>query len=115
MMREDRLNILFVCGKNQWRSPTGEAVFRGDERMAVRSAGLSQVAKRKMSAHDLAWADIVFVMDADQKSKIVSLYRQVCDLPEIVNLEIPDIYPYMNPELVELLTGGVEAELSQWL
>jgi predicted protein tyrosine phosphatase len=69
--------------------------------MIVRSAGLSQVAKRKLSAKDLEWADLVFVMDAEQKRKIIRLYQREQDLPELVNLEIPDIYPFMDAELVD--------------
>jgi len=113
-MSELRINVLFVCGKNQWRSPTGEVIYRDDPRMAVRSAGLSQVAKRKVSAKDLAWADLVFVMEAEQKRKITGLYQRELNLPPIVNLEIPDNYPFMNTELIELLRGGVESELSDW-
>jgi predicted protein tyrosine phosphatase len=69
--------------------------------MIVRSAGLSQVAKRKLSAKDLEWADLVFVMDAEQKRKIIRLYQREQDLPELVNLEIQDIYPFMDAELVD--------------
>ena len=67
----------------------------------MRSAGLSQVAKRKLSAKDLEWADLVFVMDAEQKRKIIRLYQREQDLPELVNLEIQDIYPFMDAELVD--------------
>jgi len=31
------INVLFVCSKNQWRSPTAEAIYRRDERVSVRS------------------------------------------------------------------------------
>jgi predicted protein tyrosine phosphatase len=86
-----------------WRSPTGEVIYRDDPRMVVRSAGLSQVAKRKVSAKDLARADLVFVMEAEQKRKITVLYQRELDLPHLVNLEIPDNYPFMNAELIELL------------
>ena len=113
-MSEQRINVLFVCGKNQWRSPTGEVIYRDDPRMVVRSAGLSKVAKRKMSAKDLAWADLVFVMDTEQKRKIAGLYQRELEIPYMVNLEIPDIYPFMNAELIELLRGGVETELAEW-
>ena len=113
-MREVKMKVLFVCGKNQWRSPTGEAIYRDDQRMAVRSAGLSQVAKRKLSVRDLEWADLVFVMDAEQKRKIMELYQRLVDLPEIVNLDIPDIYPFMDAELIDLLRGGVETGLADW-
>jgi len=40
-------------------------------------------------------------MDAEQKRKIIRLYQREQDLPELVNLEIPDIYPFMDAELVD--------------
>lgn len=32
----DRLKVLFVCSRNQWRSPTAEAMYRDDSRLSVR-------------------------------------------------------------------------------
>ncbi|MFC5051383.1 protein tyrosine phosphatase [Rubritalea spongiae] len=107
------LHILFVCGKNQWRSPTGEAIYKNDQRFRVRSAGLSKVAKRRLSLSDLEWADLVFVMEREQKRRIIQGYSGK-ELPEIVSLDIPDRYPYMDEELIELLRLGTEAELDLW-
>lgn len=109
----ESLNVLFVCGKNQWRSPTGEAIYKNDQRFCVRSAGLSKVARRRLTMSDLEWADLVLVMEREQKLRIVQHYSCTA-MPEIVSLDIPDIYPFMNEELVELLKLGVEAEIDQW-
>ncbi|MGJ8671861.1 low molecular weight protein tyrosine phosphatase family protein [Rubritalea sp.] len=110
----ETFNILFICGKNQWRSPTAEKIYQNDQRFSVRSAGLSKVAKRHLSAKDLEWADLVFVMEREQKRRIAQEYTAKAELPEISCLDIPDIYPYMNEELIELLQLGVESELSTW-
>jgi predicted protein tyrosine phosphatase len=104
----ERFHILFVCGKNQWRSPTGERVYQNDVRFDVRSAGLSKVAKRRLSAHDLVWADLVFVMERKQKRRIVEQFSGCIELPEVICLEIPDIYPFMDPDLISLIKEGVE-------
>ena len=83
--------------------------------MAVRSTGLSQVAKRKLSAQDLDWAELVFVMDSEQNERSSpGLYQREQDLPELVNFEIPDIYPFMDAESVDLLGGGIGTELADW-
>ena len=58
-----RPKILFLCGRNQWRSPTAEALYRNDPRVEVRSAGLSPEARRRVTARDLAWADLVLTME----------------------------------------------------
>ena len=56
------MNVLFVCSKNQWRSPTAEKVFGRDPGLKVRSAGTSRKARRTVTANDLRWADVVMVM-----------------------------------------------------
>ena len=42
-------NVLFICSRNQWRSPTAEQVYRKHPLLAVRSAGTSLNARRKVS------------------------------------------------------------------
>ena len=32
-------HVLFVCGRNQWRSPTAARIYANDQRIEVRSAG----------------------------------------------------------------------------
>jgi len=34
-----RQNKLFICSRNQWRSPTAEKIYSRDERVNVRSLG----------------------------------------------------------------------------
>ncbi|MDB6071323.1 MAG: low molecular weight phosphotyrosine protein phosphatase, partial [Verrucomicrobiales bacterium] len=62
--------VLFVCGKNQWRSPTAEAVYRQDPRMEVRSAGVAGEARRKVTARDLEWALIIFTMEPKHGARL---------------------------------------------
>ena len=39
-------NILFICSRNQWRSPTGEQVWRNHPEVSVRSASNGSKARR---------------------------------------------------------------------
>lgn len=104
--------MLFVCGRNQWRSPTGEMIYRDDARMEVRSAGLSPSSRRRLSAGDLRWADVVFLMEREQKRRVVNGFRdEVEEMPELVVFDIPDEYGYMDEVLVGLLRDGVEGFL----
>ncbi len=107
---DERLNLLFVCSRNQWRSPTGEQVWRRHPRVNVRSAGTSAGARRVVSADDLAWADVVLVMEDKHKSRLLAAYRALLLHKPLHVLDIPDDYKYMDPELVELLADPV-AEL----
>jgi predicted protein tyrosine phosphatase len=104
-------NVLFVCSRNQWRSPTAEQLFRRHPGLSVRSAGTSAGARRRVSYDDLRWADVVLVMESKHASRLRAEFGAALgDLPIRV-LEIPDEYGYMHPELVELLQTAVPAAL----
>ena len=106
----ERPNILVVCGRNKKRSRTAEHIFKNDNRFNIRSAGLSPKSDRKISENNLNWADLVFVMEHEQRSKIRELYRHL-DLPKIDVLNISDDYEFMNLELVEMLTERIDGKL----
>ncbi len=106
-----RLNILVVCGRNKKRSRTAEHIYKNDNRLNIRSAGLSPKSDRKISENDLNWADLVFVMETDQRGKIWELYRYL-KLPAIEVLHIPDDYEFMDEELVEMLMDRINGSLS---
>lgn len=103
-----RTNALFVCSRNQWRSPTAERVFRNDPRLSVRSRGLSSKAPRQLTADDLRWAEVVFVMESKHRQRIMEQFRDAVGDTPLHVLDIPDDYQFMDPELVELLTDRVE-------
>ena len=101
------MNILFICSKNQWRSPTAEQVWRKHPGLSVRSAGTSPTARHPVSSVDLAWADVVFVMEEKHKSRLLAEYRRVIGGKPLHVLDIPDEYRYMDPELVGQLQTSV--------
>ena len=105
-----RPNILVVCGRNKKRSRTAEYIFKNDWRFNIRSAGLSPKSDRKISENDLNWADLVFVMETEQRGKIWELYRQL-ELPLIEILNIADDYEFMDEELIEMLTEKINDTL----
>lgn len=107
---KQRPNILVVCGRNKKRSRTAERIFKNDDRFNVRSAGLSPKSDRKISENDLNWADLVFVMETEHRAKIWGLYRHL-ELPTIEVLNIADDYEFMNDELIEMLTDGINNTL----
>lgn len=100
-------NILFVCSKNKWRSPTAEAIYRNDSRLNVRSAGTSTSARKTISEIDIDWADLILVMENKHKKRITMEYGYL-DLPQIIVLDIPDDYKYMDEELILIIKDSVE-------
>ena len=107
---KSRLKVLFVCALNQWRSPTAEALYRNHPQLEVRSAGIRDGAKRRLSEGDLRWADVVFVMDREQKSRIREDFSEI-ELPQIQVLDIPGDLKYMDPELQRLLRLAIDPEI----
>lgn len=106
-----RLHVLFICSRNQWRSPTAEQVWRRDARLAVRSAGTSPNARRKVSVEDIRWADVILVMEEKHQSRLRAEFTRLVGDKPIHVLDIPDDYRYMDPELVEMLRQSVAGVL----
>ena len=109
--RAGRLRVLFVCSKNQWRSPTAERVFREVEGLEVRSAGTNQSARRVVSERDVAWAEVIFVMEQKHLDRLREAFRDLVRRRPVHVLEIADDYGYMDKELVEILEERVGAVL----
>lgn len=103
-------HILFVCGQNRWRSPTAARIYANDQRIEVRSAGVSGKSVHKISNQDVEWADIVFVMEQKYKTRLLGTFRGI-HLPPIISLDIPDDYKALNGVLVELIREGTESNL----
>lgn len=108
------LRVLFVCAPNQWRSPTAEHLYRNDARLQVRSAGVRADARRRVSQSDLDWADVVFVMDREQKRWIQEHYRSL-PLPDIRILDVPDEFTYLDPRLQAALRAAIDPEIDALL
>jgi predicted protein tyrosine phosphatase len=100
-------NILFICGKNKWRSPTAEHIFAEHPGIACLSAGTSHDAEVEVSVELIEWADLIFVMEKEHKSKLSARFAEHLAGKRIVCLNIPDRYPYMDASLIKLLQRKV--------
>jgi predicted protein tyrosine phosphatase len=109
---EERLKILFVCSRNQWRSPTAEQIWRKHPRLLTRSAGTSPNARHPISIEDVRWADVIFVMEEKHKSRIVAEFTRLLANKPIHVLDVPDEYKFMDPELIEELSLSVSQILN---
>jgi predicted protein tyrosine phosphatase len=96
------MNVLFICSRNQWRSPTAEQVWRKIPGVSTRSAGTSPKAKRLVSHSDIQWADVIFVMETKHKQRLQAEFRQLMHDKQLEVLDIPDEYQYMALDLVEI-------------
>lgn len=98
-----KINALFVCSRNQWRSPTAEHIWRDSADVSVRSRGLSPKAKRVLVEADVTWADVIFVMEGRHRSLLLARFGSMVERESVHVLEIPDEYQYLDPELIEQL------------
>lgn len=97
------LHVLFICSRNQWRSPTAERVWKSHAGLEVRSAGLSKAARRRVTLADVRWADIILVMEEKHRSRLKATFRDEVRYKALHVLDVPDDYQFMDPELVALL------------
>lgn len=107
-------NILFICSRNKWRSLTAETIYKNSTGISVKSAGTESAARVKVNASHLKWADIIFVMERHHKDKLIQNFPIEIKDKTIIILEIPDIYKYMDTELIEEIQLSVTGFLESY-
>lgn len=101
------MNLLFICSRNRWRSPTAEAIFAEYAGLETDSAGLDRDAETPLSSEAIQWADIIFVMESAHRRKLAQKFQPWLKNKRVVCLNIPDQYEYMDPALIALLKQKV--------
>lgn len=101
------MNLLFICSRNQWRSPTAETIWRNSANYQTRSAGTSASARRSINRSDIQWADVIIVMEDCHKERLKSKFSYDLIGKSLHTLNIPDEYGYMDGELVAELKLSV--------
>jgi predicted protein tyrosine phosphatase len=104
-------NLLFICRFNQMRSRTAEELFSAENFYHVRSAGTDRYARRRVTGQHVLWADVIFVMEDEQEIIIREKFPDKTFNKKIINLDIPDNYYFMDPELEDLIKERVNSFL----
>ena len=107
------MNLLFVCSRNKWRSPTAEVIFKNNNEHTARSAGTENSARIRITESMIGWADIIFVMEKKHKLRLKEKYAGLLTGKSIIILDIPDDYQYMDPELVAMLKEAIAPYLEK--
>ena len=105
------MRVLFFCSLNLSRSPTAESVFSRVSGIEAMSAGTEKNAEMPVSAELIEWAEIVLVMEEHHRKKLQDRFGKMLREKKLVVLEIPDLYGYGNPELVQVLKAKVPKHL----
>jgi predicted protein tyrosine phosphatase len=108
------VNVLFVCTGNVARSPAAEVVFRelagADRRHATRSVGTGWAAVRRLTTRELAWADVVAVMERTHVDHIKQFWPD--QVRKVRILDVPDDYDPSEGELHAVLSEKLQALLA---
>ena len=105
------MNILFVCSRNRWRSPTAETIYRSRQEHQIKSAGTEPSAKIRVSSKHILWADIIFAMEKKHKQRLLNNFPNETKNKQFVILDIEDDYKYMDEQLVEMIKLSVDPYL----
>jgi len=100
-------NLLFVCGENQLRSPTAEAVFSEHPRVNAIGAGTNSDADTTATGDLIEWGNTILVMGKSHGNKISKKFKDVINGKELAVLDGPDNYKYMEEELTKMLKNKV--------
>jgi predicted protein tyrosine phosphatase len=93
------------------RSPTAERIFSKRTDLEVRSAGTASDALARVNTQMLDWADLIFIMDDQQRSSLRRRFAGHRALDRLICLEIPDEYSFLQPELIALLQSRTAPHL----
>jgi predicted protein tyrosine phosphatase len=98
------MNILFICNQNENRSKTAEELFSG--KFNTQSAGLFN--EKPVTERQISWADAVIVMEDFQRTELSKRFPKQYMQKRILSLNIPDVYHYNQPELIEILKSKID-------
>ncbi|RKP57973.1 protein tyrosine phosphatase [Cohnella endophytica] len=105
------MKLLFVCSRNKWRSLTAEKIFNGYNGYEVRSAGTEEGARIKVTEGHIGWSDMIFVMEKKHTRRLKEKFSNTLVTKQLICLDIPDDYRFMDEELIEILKSRVSEYL----
>jgi predicted protein tyrosine phosphatase len=87
---------------------TAETMYKNSNIYLARSAGTEPSARIKVTAKLIDWADVIFAMEKRHKQRLVQNFNEILSDKEIVILDIPDDFQYMDAELIEMIETSVK-------
>ncbi|ACB74353.1 low molecular weight protein tyrosine phosphatase family protein [Opitutus terrae] len=106
-----KTKLLFLCSRNQWRSPTAEALLRGHARYEARSAGTENRARIKLTAGHVGWADMIFCIEKKHAARVRERFAGELGSKPLIVLRVSDDYRFMDAALVALLRSELSGHL----
>ena len=101
------MHLLFLCSQNKRRSLTAEKLFDGQDGHQARSAGTENNTRIKLTPGLVRWADTIFCMEKKHVRRLKEKYSDTIADKNVICLNIPDDYSYMDDDLCELFESVV--------
>ncbi|AIQ29949.1 protein tyrosine phosphatase [Paenibacillus sp. FSL P4-0081] len=101
------MKLLFICSRNKWRSLTAEKIFDGYNGYEARSAGTEEGARIQVTEGYIGWSDLIFVMEKKHTRRLRDKFADSLRNKQVICLDIPDDYRFMDEELIEILKSRV--------
>jgi predicted protein tyrosine phosphatase len=90
------MNILFICNLGRNRSRTAADLLKDKFKTRFKGVFENIVAKE-----DIDWADSIITMEPMQSLILERMFPKLTK--QIICWNIPDIYRYNNPELIQII------------
>ncbi len=99
--------LLFICSKNQWRSPTAEMLFKNHPLHQAESAGTSEKARVRVNAKMISRADVVFVMERKHRDLLKQRFSEELYGKKLIVMDIEDNYQFGDEELIAIMKNAL--------
>ena len=99
--------VVFVCTAGLLRSATA-ATIGAQMNLNCRACGTSKDALIPLSLNLIAWADEIYFVNKENYDQAMETFKDnefaIDHLKWATVWSIPDVYPYMDPTLVQIVT-----------
>jgi predicted protein tyrosine phosphatase len=98
------IRLLFVSGLARNRAPTAAQTVESWPGVRADFAGLDPGTDSPLSPEQLDWADEILVFEKRHKAALSRAHARRIRGRPVIDLDLPDLYTFMQPELVARLT-----------
>ena len=102
--------VLTICSAGLLRSPTIAWYIQSVSDYNCRAAGMHDYALVPVDEVLVEWADLIICADQDKYNLLLSTYPEFVQNKKVLNFNIPDIFEYKNPELIEIIKVQCESQ-----
>lgn len=102
----DDKKVLFVCSMGILRSATGARIY--GHKYNTRSAGTYDEALIQINPQLLLWANEIVFVNKENFNQANKVYNEIMDKKDVKVLDIPDVYPHMDPNIIKAYSEQYE-------